>query len=380
MKKGFVLGFIVCLTLAFATLAFANTQISAIINEEIRIILNGKLQELRDETTNEIQYPITYQGRTYLPLRTLAKLVGIDVDYEASSKSVLLMTEKSEKEIARVGNEPQTEVKVSNMEQFLNAIGSNKKIILTSDLYNMVSNKTQNNDEYPSVDMWKSEGFEFENISNLTIEGEHRAEITIDDIMSNVITFNNCHDIYLNNLKVGHSNGNSTYECEGAVIKLNDCDNVVINNCSLYGCGADGIYAQRSTNVLVFNTKIYDCTYSGIWLTDNSNAIINETEFFDSVHFSGFVRIDNSKIECNNCKIENIVTESEFIDSFDSTYNQNNNIKSQAVFNDCIFSNNTFEKISSVNKDDISFNNCTFRNNKGVLNEEYYDYQSCNIY
>lgn len=48
------------------------------------------MQEFRDETSNEIQYPITYKDRTYLPLRTVANLVGIGVDYDSKTNTALL--------------------------------------------------------------------------------------------------------------------------------------------------------------------------------------------------------------------------------------------------------------------------------------------------
>lgn len=90
MKKGFVLGLITGLVATGVSVVLANSQIQAILNNQIKIKLNGKVQEFKDETTNEMQYPITYQDRTYLPLRTVANLVGVDVDYDASSNTAML--------------------------------------------------------------------------------------------------------------------------------------------------------------------------------------------------------------------------------------------------------------------------------------------------
>ena len=96
MKKSFIIGFASGFIVAGASLALANSQIQAILNEDIKVTLNGQVQELKDETTNETQYPITYKDRTYLPLRTVANLVGVDVDYDASSNTAILKKEKSE--------------------------------------------------------------------------------------------------------------------------------------------------------------------------------------------------------------------------------------------------------------------------------------------
>ncbi|NLM06176.1 MAG: hypothetical protein GX219_04570 [Tissierellia bacterium] len=43
---------------------------------------------------------------------------------------------------------------------------------------------------------------------------------------------------------VGHTTGNKTYECEGAVISLDTCENFKIENCNLFGCGSEGLYAK----------------------------------------------------------------------------------------------------------------------------------------
>lgn len=89
-KKSFIVGLTTGLVVASISLVFANTQIQAILNNKIKVSLNGQIQEFRDESTNEIQYPITYHDRTYLPLRTLANLVGVSVDYDANSNTAIL--------------------------------------------------------------------------------------------------------------------------------------------------------------------------------------------------------------------------------------------------------------------------------------------------
>ena len=90
MKKGFILGLATGLTIAGASLALASSQIQAILNDQIQVSLNGQIQVFKDETTNETQYPITYQDRTYLPLRTVANLVGVGVDYDAKTNTAIL--------------------------------------------------------------------------------------------------------------------------------------------------------------------------------------------------------------------------------------------------------------------------------------------------
>ena len=90
MNKRFLLGLITGVALTGTTLVFANMQIQAILNQQIKVSLNGQVQEFKDETTGETQYPITYHDRTYLPLRNVAQLAGLNVDYDANSNTAIL--------------------------------------------------------------------------------------------------------------------------------------------------------------------------------------------------------------------------------------------------------------------------------------------------
>jgi len=107
MKKGFILGLTTGVVLTGASLVLANSQIQAILNDQIKVTLNGQIQEFKDETTNETQYPITYHDRTYLPLRTVANLVGVNVDYDASSNTAILKTKDYDEfdELRKIGKE-----------------------------------------------------------------------------------------------------------------------------------------------------------------------------------------------------------------------------------------------------------------------------------
>lgn len=91
MKKGFILGLIIGIVITGLSVALASSQIQAILNDQIKVSFDGQVQEFRDETTNEVQYPITYKDRTYLPLRTVANLVGVGVDYDATTNTAILI-------------------------------------------------------------------------------------------------------------------------------------------------------------------------------------------------------------------------------------------------------------------------------------------------
>ena len=92
IRRIFVISIAVALVLGTAVGAFAanNLQsITAYLNSGIKIIYNGTEQELKDSNGNKV-YPISYNGTTYVPLRAISNILGEDVNWEASSNSVIL--------------------------------------------------------------------------------------------------------------------------------------------------------------------------------------------------------------------------------------------------------------------------------------------------
>lgn len=67
----------------------ANEEIKAILNYTLQIKLNGNDYTPRNEDGSYI-YPISYNGRTYLPVRALADALSIAVYYDDINKIVYL--------------------------------------------------------------------------------------------------------------------------------------------------------------------------------------------------------------------------------------------------------------------------------------------------
>ena len=87
MKKKvhiFMAGFITCLLLfASVTSVFAaanGTTISALLNGTVKMMLNSTEFKAKD-TSGNILLPITYNNRTYLPVRALAEALNVPIEY-----------------------------------------------------------------------------------------------------------------------------------------------------------------------------------------------------------------------------------------------------------------------------------------------------------
>lgn len=53
-------------------------------------MINGEIKTMSDATTGEREYPITYKNRTYIPLHSAATLLGMNVDYDDTTKTAIV--------------------------------------------------------------------------------------------------------------------------------------------------------------------------------------------------------------------------------------------------------------------------------------------------
>ena len=80
---------LVCGMVIGANAADTLKEISAYLNYGITIKYNGEAQNLADASGNRV-YPITYNGTTYLPIRAVSNMLGIGVDWDGATQTVLL--------------------------------------------------------------------------------------------------------------------------------------------------------------------------------------------------------------------------------------------------------------------------------------------------
>lgn len=65
-------------------------EIQAYLNNGIKVTLNGKPFEPTDPADGSKYVPITYKGRTYLPIRAVAEAVGMEVLWDAQNNTAHL--------------------------------------------------------------------------------------------------------------------------------------------------------------------------------------------------------------------------------------------------------------------------------------------------
>lgn len=70
-----------------------KTEIQAILNQEISIRYNGIEQNMTDVNDNPV-YPISYNGSTYLPIRAVSDMLGVEVNWDGETQTVILGNEE----------------------------------------------------------------------------------------------------------------------------------------------------------------------------------------------------------------------------------------------------------------------------------------------
>lgn len=84
------IGAAMVLSMGTGVLAGANLQeIKAYLNGSITVKYNGSPVQLQDEQ-GAVVLPITYDGNTYLPVRSIAKTLNVAINYDGATNTVLL--------------------------------------------------------------------------------------------------------------------------------------------------------------------------------------------------------------------------------------------------------------------------------------------------
>jgi hypothetical protein len=172
-------------------------------------------------------------------------------------------------------------IKVSNVQELLNAIGPDTEIVLKPGEYQLAEMEIKN--EYVTVqDIYGEKLFTISNLQNLVIRAEvvGKTEIITSAIYQPVIKLVNSNNVQLHGLTIGHK-PNPGY-CEGAVLLADNVNHLVIEKCDLYGSGTVGLEAMYSSHCKISNTTIRECTYGLLTLVDSRDMGFYNCRMIDS--------------------------------------------------------------------------------------------------
>jgi len=245
-------------------------------------------------------------------------------------------------------------ISVSNVKEFITALGSDRIIELKPGKYRLIDGLGA--PLIPEKVWWTSNegGLALSGFSNLTIRSAKSrkfAELIINDPYAYVLSFVNCNNIVIEGIKAGHS---VKGYCEGGVFGFWNSTGITINQTAMYGCGAEGLLFRDVEDVTVTNSSIYECSYQIMTVYECRNISFENCIFHNNKEYD-LVQI---------YRVQNL--------SFaDCTFKDNRGFKmfkaleSKVAVLRSLFIGNHTERGESIenNSPNVSFFDCTFKNN-----------------
>ena len=214
-------------------------------------------------------------------------------------------------------------IEVSDADGLLDAIGSNRVIILQPGIYDLTLAMEKHT--YPERDLygytervleqrWKEShpclryaygSLTIRDITGMTIEGADPAQetrIVVDDPGSEVLSFADCDKICLRGLTLGHEVEPGT--CSGSVLRFQSSVNITLEEMDLYGSGTYGIEAVSSSTVTVRDTEIHDCTYGILSLVDSYAFDFSSCSFKNNSNYTLLSLDEYSMVLFTGCSFE----------------------------------------------------------------------------
>lgn len=180
----------------------------------------------------------------------------------------------------------QQTIHVSTTDEFLAALGSDREIILDAAVLDLSA--AGDYSQAPSLFYYWDQAYDgpsliIANAHNLTIRAEGDDEkahsITAVPRYANVLSFRQCQNLTLEGFTAGHSEAPG--ECVGGVLDFEDCDQVTVNRCGLFGCGVLGVRGLFCGSLAIKNCDIYECSFGGISLDNVEGVEIAGNRFRD---------------------------------------------------------------------------------------------------
>lgn len=201
---------------------------------------------------------------------------------------------------------------------FLSSVQSNYYINLEKNTYDLLDNIH----EVTNVDIaevYDGQEVIIRNVNNVYVRG-NGAELIVQPRYATVLTFINCHDLVLENMKLGHTPAG---ECVGGVLRFKNCSNIRLKNLELYGCGVMGICSNNS-DLYIEDCKIYSCTEGAMDLKE-TKCVLDRVEIFDCKDtWCSTIRANGSNIIISDSVIRDCSSQEYIVEVHDTVIISNN--------------------------------------------------------
>ena len=196
-------------------------------------------------------------------------------------------------------------IRVYTAEQFLNAIGSYRHVLVAKNteinlspllndqslfrtrfmMWMPVASGGIGGDRATVVseEVFDGRQLTMVNMKQLVIEGEGNSRIVVEPRYAFCLNFVDCEQCTVSNLTIGHTTGGY---CSGGVVGVSRGRNNIVIDCDLYGCGAYGLQLSGTQNFAFYSSKIRDCTYGIMTLEGCEAAHFTHCDFYGNKEYT----------------------------------------------------------------------------------------------
>lgn len=195
--------------------------------------------------------------------------------------------------------------RVATRDEFLEALGSNRTIVVEEGAKITLSFADEFPPEDPLAEVSWSHNFDgaslvLRNIENLTITGEgiRGSALMAEPRYVFILEFQQCSGIRIENLLLGHTSGGF---CDCGVLGFYHCSGISIDNCLLYGCGTEGLTAWNTEGLTMTACEIADCAYGTMTCRDSSGLLFEDCIFRNNMEYYSVLLHDCAEVVFRGC-------------------------------------------------------------------------------
>jgi len=174
-------------------------------------------------------------------------------------------------------------VEVKDVNELISVIGPNVTLELAPGEYYLASAASYGAETGNPYCHWEEvteDGYELQivDVDGLNIQGAGIDETVIlgKDRYANILSFANCQGLTVAGLTAGHTPQPGF--CSGGVLYMQNCGDVKVEDCSLFGCGTVGVWASGCRGLAVQFCRIYECSDSAVNVGSCRDVTVTDCE------------------------------------------------------------------------------------------------------
>lgn len=210
-----------------------------------------------------------------------------------------------------IGAQTKNTITVSSTEEFIKALNDNTEIIIQSDTIDLTTEKLEkllggqvafDYQPTPKSCFVSSEGFVLYGYEDLTIRAERPVDLISDNDFDDILIFDHCSTIRLENLSVFHTNET----CNGSVVSIMFSDRIHIRSCAFNGSGGIGMNIIGSKDISVEDSQIFNNVFHAVYAINAHQIRFYDTHIYGNHDWGdALIHTEAAAVQFFDCIIEN---------------------------------------------------------------------------